>query len=103
MKGAEYSFILISIIFSFLISAFIFFIAKSKIIFLFAFLIFIFLPYLFLVKLIKTREEEFNTNLKGMIDKVTSMMKSGVGFEQALKKSILTCKSKLTQDVFNII
>jgi tight adherence protein B len=29
-------------------------------------------------------------------------MKSGVGFEQSLKKSIITCKSKLTQDVFNI-
>lgn len=101
-KGAEYVFILISIIFGFLVSAFIFFVVKSKVIFLFTFLIFCLFPYLFLVKLIKTREEEFNTNLKGMIDKVTSMMKSGVGFEQALKKSILTCKSKLTQDVFNI-
>lgn len=102
MKGAEFIFILISLIFGFLVSFFIFFIAKSKIIFLFTFIIFSFFPYLFLVKLIKTREEEFNTNLKLMIDKVTSMMKSGVGFEQALKKSILTCKSKLTQDVFNI-
>lgn len=101
-KGAEYVFILISIIFGFLVSAFIFFVVKSKVIFLFTFLIFCFFPYLFLVKLIKTREEEFNTSLKAMIDKVTSMMKSGVGFEQALKKSILTSKSKLTQDVFNI-
>jgi len=102
MKGAEFVFILISLIFGFLVSSFIFFIAKSELIFLFTFIIFSFFPYLFLVKLIKTREEEFNTNLKLMIDKVTSMMKSGVGFEQALKKSILTCKSKLTQDVFNI-
>lgn len=101
-KGAEFAFILISIIFSFLVSFFIFFVVKSKVIFVFSFLIFCLFPYLFLVKLIKTREEEFNTNLKGMIDKVTSMMKSGVGFEQALKKSILTCKSKLTQDIFNI-
>ncbi|MDZ7818428.1 MAG: hypothetical protein U5K55_07355 [Aliarcobacter sp.] len=102
MKGAEFSFILISIIFAFLVSFFIYFIAQSKVIFIFTCLIFSLFPYLFLVKLIKTREEEFNTNLKGMIDKVTSMMKSGVGFEQALKKSIFTCKSKLTQDVFNI-
>ena len=102
MKGAEFSFILISIIFGFLVSFFIYFIAKSKVIFIFTCIIFSFFPYLFLVKLIKTREEEFNTNLKGIIDKVTSMMKSGVGFEQALKKSILTCKSKLTKDVFNI-
>ena len=102
MKGAEFSFILISIVFGFLISFFIYFIAKSKIIFIFTCLIFSFFPYLFLTKIIKTREEEFNTNLKSIIDKVTSMMKSGVGFEQALKKSIITCKSKLTQDVFNI-
>lgn len=102
MKGAEFSFILISITFGVLISFFIYFIAKSKVIFVFTCLIFSFFPYLILVKLIKTREEEFNTNLKAMIDKVTSMMKSGVGFEQALKKSIITCKSKLTQDVFNI-
>ncbi|XPV52409.1 MAG: type II secretion system F family protein [Halarcobacter ebronensis] len=74
----------------------------SKIIFVFTFLIFIFLPYLVLVKLIKVREEEFNFNLKEIIDKVTSMMKSGVGFEQALKKSIATCKSEFTKKVFNI-
>ena len=102
MKGAEFAFILISITFGVLFSFFIYFIAQSKIIFVFTCVIFSFFPYLFLVKLIKTREEEFNTNLKAMIDKITSMMKSGVGFEQALKKSIITCKSKLTQDVFNI-
>jgi len=102
MKGAEFAFILISIVFGILVSFFIYFIAQSKVIFIFTCLIFSLFPYLFLVKLIKTREEEFNTNLKAMIDKITSMMKSGVGFEQALKKSILTCKSKLTQDVFNI-
>lgn len=102
MKGAEFAFILISITFGVLVSFFIYFIAQSKVIFVFTCLIFSFFPYLFLVKMIKAREEEFNTNLKAMIDKVTSMMKSGVGFEQALKKSIITCKSKLTQDVFNI-
>ncbi len=101
-NSAEYVFILISIIFGLLVSFFIFFVANSKIIFIFTFVIFAFFPYLFLVKLIKTRQEEFNFSLKEIIDKVTSMMKSGVGFEQALKKSIITCKSKLTQDVFNI-
>uniref|UniRef100_UPI004048C942 type II secretion system F family protein n=1 Tax=Aliarcobacter sp. TaxID=2321116 RepID=UPI004048C942 len=101
-KGSELMFILISIAFGVLVSFFIFFVANSKIIFIFTFLIFSLFPYLFLVKLIKTREEEFNFSLKEIIDKVTSMMKSGVGFEQALKKSIITCKSKLTKDVFNI-
>ncbi|RXJ76376.1 hypothetical protein CRV03_09745 [Arcobacter sp. F155] len=100
--GAEYTFVLISVAFSFLLSFFIYFVVGSKIIFIFTFLIFMFLPYLVLVKLIKVREEEFNFNLKEIIDKVTSMMKSGVGFEQALKKSIATCKSEFTKKVFNI-
>jgi tight adherence protein B len=101
-KGSELFFIFISIAFGFLASFFIFFIAKSKVIFVFTILIFALFPYLVLVKIIKSRQEEFNSYLKEIIDKVTSMMKSGVGFEQALKKSILTCKSKLTKDVFNI-
>jgi tight adherence protein B len=101
-KGAEIIFILISLGFGFLSAAFVYFVANSKIIFIFCFLIFSLFPYLVLVKIIKSREEEFNFNLKEIIDKVTSMMKSGVGFEQALKKSILTCKSKLTKDIFSI-
>lgn len=101
-NGVEYTFILISLAFGILISFFIYFVANSKIIFVSTFIIFSFFPYLILVKIIKTREEEFNLNLKEIIDKVTSMMKSGVGFEQALKKSILTCKSKLTKDIFSI-
>lgn len=101
-KGSEIIFIFISLAFGLLASFFIFFIAKSKFIFVFTILIFALFPYLVLVKIIKSRQEEFNSYLKEIIDKVTSMMKSGVGFEQALKKSILTCKSKLTKDVFNI-
>jgi tight adherence protein B len=101
-KGADYIFILICLLFGLIISSFIFFIAKSKVIFIFTFLIFIFLPYLILVKIIKVREEEFNFSLKEIIDKVTSMMKSGVGFEQAFKKSILTSKSDLSKKIFNI-
>ena len=45
--------------------------------------------------MISSREEEFNIALKEIIDKVTSMMKSGVGFEQALKKSVLNESSKI--------
>ncbi len=101
-NGAEYIFIIVCISFGLLASLFIFLIAKSKIIFVFTLFIFMFFPYLFLVKIIKVREEEFNFSLKEMIDKVTSMMKSGVGFEQALKKSIITSKSKLAKKIFNI-
>lgn len=101
-NGVEYIFILICVAFGFLASFFIYFITNSKLIFGFTFLIFSFVPYLVLVKIIKSREEEFNFSLKEIIDKVTSMMKSGVGFEQALKKSIHTCKSKLTKDIFSI-
>jgi tight adherence protein B len=101
-KGVEITFIAISLSFGLLASFFIYFVANSKLIFGFTFFIFSFFPYLVLVKIIKSREEEFNFNLKEIIDKVTSMMKSGVGFEQALKKSILTCKSKLTKDIFSI-
>lgn len=101
-KGSEFIFILICIIFGFLTSFFIYFVSNSKIIFIATFFIFSFVPYLVLVNIIRSREEEFNFNLKEIIDKVTSMMKSGVGFEQSLKKSILTCKSKLTKDIFSI-
>lgn len=101
-KGADVVFIFICFGFGLLISSFVFFITNSKLVFLLTTIIFAFIPYLFLLKLIKIREEDFNSSLKEMIDKVTSMMRSGVGFEQALKKSILTSKSKFTQSVFNI-
>jgi len=118
-KGSDFIFIFICIAFGLLASFFIYFIAKSKVIFIFTLLIFaiiakskvIFIftllifatfPLLVLNFIIKSRQEEFNINLKEIIDKVTSMMKSGVGFEQALKKSVMTCKSKLTKDIFGI-
>lgn len=101
-KGSEYIFILICLGFGSLIGFFVLFVTKSKLIFIFSAIIFCFLPYLILHKIIKVREEEFNYALKEMIDKVTNMMRSGVGFEQALKKSILTSKSELTKNVFNI-
>ncbi|MGM0518383.1 MAG: type II secretion system F family protein [Campylobacterota bacterium] len=101
-KGSEFAFILISLAFGFFISFFIFFVIKSKIVFVLTFLVFMFLPYLILTKLIKVRQEEFNFALKEVIDKVTSMMKSGVGFEQALKKSIITSKSDLAKKILGI-
>ena len=101
-KGSEYMFIIISLAFGFFISFFIFFIIKSKIVFIVTFLVFMFLPYLILTKIIKVRQEEFNFALKEVIDKVTSMMKSGVGFEQALKKSIITSKSDLAKKILGI-
>lgn len=97
-----YTFIFICISFSLLISFFLFFITSSKVIAAICFFIFIFIPYLVLIKIIRVREEDFNFSLKEIIDKVTSMMRSGVGFEQALKKSVLTSKSEFTKSVFNI-
>lgn len=99
---AQLIFISLSLSFGILSGIFAFILIKSTIALLVVFLIFSFIPLLFLKKLIASREEEFNFGLKIIIDKVTSMMKSGVGFEQALKKSVLTSRSKLTQDIFNI-
>ncbi len=100
--GSEFVFIVISILFALMIGSFVFFVTKSKIIFIFTSFIFLFLPYLILTKIIKVREEEFNFALKEIIDKVTSMMRSGVGFEQALKKSIITSKSDLAKKILGI-
>ena len=99
---AEYIFIFISLGFGFLAGFFLYIVMGSPIVFVVASFIFTFFPYLFLEKIIADRQEEFNFGLKSIIDKVTSMMKSGVGFEQAFKKSILTTKSKLTKDIFSI-
>ncbi|MFA9372883.1 type II secretion system F family protein [Poseidonibacter sp.] len=102
MKGVEYVFLAICLGFGLLTSFFIYFLAGSKLIFACTTIIFSSFPYLVLHKIVKVREEEFNFSLKEIIDKVTSMMKSGVGFEQALKKSIATSKSELTKKVFSI-
>ncbi len=99
---AQNIFIFISISFGLLSGVFALYIIKSPIAFILIFIIFSFFPLLLIKKLIASREEEFNFGLKAIIDKVTSMMKSGVGFEQALKKSVLTSRSKLTKDIFNI-
>lgn len=99
---AVITFIFISLLSGFVIAFFIFTVISSFIAFFISFLIFSFFPYLILVKIISSREEDFNIALKEIIDKVTSMMKSGVGFEQALKKSVLGTSSKFTKIVFDI-
>lgn len=99
---SEYIFIFISIIFGILVGFFIFIIMGSSIAFIISLLVFSFIPYLILTKIIANRQEEFNLGLKAVIDKVTSMMKSGVGFEQAFKKSILTSNFTFTKEVLSI-
>lgn len=99
---SEAFFIFISLGFGFLSAVFINFAITNPIVFVVSGAIFSFFPLLVLKKIIDNRLEEFNFGLKIIIDKVTSMMKSGVGFEQALKKSVVTSKSKLTRDTFNI-
>ena len=99
---AEYIFLFISFGFGILSGFFLYIVMGSPIVFVVASVIFAFFPYMILAKIIASRQEEFNFGLKSIIDKVTSMMKSGVGFEQAFKKAILTTKSKLTKDIFTI-
>lgn len=99
---AEITFILISLVFGFLAGAFINFAITNAVVFIVSWILFSFFPLLIIKKITDNRLEEFNFGLKVIIDKVTSMMKSGVGFEQALKKSVITSKSKLTRDTFNI-
>ncbi len=100
--GATYSFVLLSIVTGVLIGAFIYIIIESMLALICSIVLFSFLPLLVLIKIIRSRESEFNLFLKEIIDKVTSMMKSGVGFEQGLRKSILTTHSKFTKKVFDI-
>ena len=99
---AEYIFIVISLIFGTLVGFFIYIVMGSLVAFIISSIIFSLFPFLVLKKIIANRQAEFNFGLKSIIDKVTSMMKSGVGFEQAFKKSILTSKSKFTQEIFGI-
>ena len=99
---SEMVFILISIAFGFLSAMFINFVITNPVVFSISWVVFSFFPLLILKKLISNRQEEFNFGLKVVIDKVTSMMKSGMGFEQALSKAVVTSKSKFTKEIFNI-
>lgn len=101
-EKAPFAFTGVSLTTGFAIAGLIFSVMGSAISFIFSIALFSFLPYLILSKIISGREEEFNIFLKEIIDKVTSMMKSGVGFEQGLKKSITTTSSKFTKKVFDV-
>jgi tight adherence protein B len=100
--SAEYTFIAIAFTFGFVGSFFLFTTINSIPVFITTFFILAAIPLLILKKIVKLREEEFNLSLKEIIDKVTNMMRSGVGFEQALQKSILTTKSEYAQKLFSI-
>ncbi len=100
--SSQYIFFVISVSFGVLVGFFIYIVMGSVVALIISSLVFSLFPYLVLSKIISSRQEEFNFGLKSIIDKVTSMMKSGVGFEQAFKKSILTSKSEFTQEVFGI-
>ncbi len=100
--SAEYVFIVISLAFGVLAAILIYFVIPHILTLVICFLLFASFPYVVLLKIISLRQEEFNNALKEAIDKVTSMMKSGVGFEQALRKAVITCKSDFARDVLNI-
>jgi len=95
-------FILISIIFSITTFIFLNFLTKSIIISLMLSLFSLLTPLLILNFLKNKRSNNFNIGLKLIINKTTSMLKSGVGFEEAFKKSILTTRDKTTRDIFMI-
>jgi len=100
--SAEYVFIVISLAFGALAAILIYFVIPHILTLVICFFLFASFPYVILLKIISLRQEEFNESLKEAIDKVTSMMKSGVGFEQALRKAVITCKSDFARNVLNI-
>ncbi|WP_193113528.1 type II secretion system F family protein [Sulfurimonas marina] len=58
------------------------------------------LTYMFLKMVIRRRKKEFNRALAVAISVLVKMMKNGIGFEQALFKSISVSSSKLLKEVF---
>lgn len=56
--------------------------------------------YMFINMLITLRRKEFNRALAISISVLVKMMKNGIGFEQALSKSISVSSSKLLKEVF---
>ena len=58
------------------------------------------LTYMFVKMLIRRRRLAFNRALSIAISVLVKMMKNGIGFEQALSKSIAVSSSKLLKEVF---
>ncbi len=61
----------------------------------------ILIVYLFIRFIIRRRKKEFNRALALAISVLVKMMKNGIGFEQALLKSISVSSSKLLREVFS--
>jgi len=60
----------------------------------------LFLFYMFVQTIIQNRKMKFNKALAVAISVLVKMMKNGVGFEQALSKSVSVSGSKLFRDMF---
>lgn len=99
---AEYIFMAFSSLFAALLAAFIYMWIDSMIVILPVFLVSVFLPLLVINKIIANRIEEFNYGLNMVIEKITSMMRSGASFDQSFKKAIQTNKSKFTKEILDI-
>ena len=59
-----------------------------------------FIFYMFLQAVIQNRKMKFNKALAVAISVLVKMMKNGIGFEQALNKSVAVSGSKLFQGIF---
>ncbi|WP_164968806.1 type II secretion system F family protein [Malaciobacter mytili] len=99
---SELYFILVIFSFSFICTLLLSIVIKSIIILSLNFFLLLGIPFIILKAIISKRKEEFNKELKLVIEKLTSMMKSGAGFEHSLQKAILASKSKLILNTFNI-
>ncbi len=78
------------------------FVVENILVWLIMFSIGFCLPYYVLLILVDKRRDEFNDNLAEIIDKITSLMKSGIGFDQSLKKAVDGCKSDFSKSIFEI-
>lgn len=58
-------------------------------------------PFFVLGVLIDIRRSEFNSALAAAISMLVRMMRNGIGFEQALKKSVEANESKVFKEVFS--
>jgi tight adherence protein B len=100
--SAEYIFVLISVGFGVLASVLVYFVIQSPITLVVCFFLFGAFPYIVLLKIISLRQEEFNQALKELIDKITSMMRSGLGFEQCFRRAVVAVRSDFAKRIFNM-
>lgn len=60
-----------------------------------------YIPFLILSLVITRRRKDFNSGLSSAISMLVRMMRNGLGFEQALKKSIEANESSIFKNVFD--